>query len=114
MPPRKTTTSAVAQDKPFIYKSETGAVITISSTVSINPDMDLMSDMLDMKDRVEGKTDLGELTLGEAQTRFVTTYYKWIKACFPADVAATIRLKMNELDDFMFKYQAHSGVDLPK
>lgn len=115
MPPRKTTTSAAVQDKPFVYKSRTGAVITISSKVQIDPDMDGMVDMQDLKEAMAAAKEAGEKNeLAQLQTQFAVCYYRFIKASFPAEVSKNIRLKTSELDDFLLKYQAHTGVDVPK
>lgn len=115
MPPRKTASTSVnAQDKPFIYKSRTGAVITISSKVQIDPEMDGMIDMQDIKDQIEVAKEAKSKDLPALQTRLTVIYYKFIKDSFPPEVSATIRLKMSELDDFLMKYQAHTGVNVPK
>ena len=117
MPPRKTaatSTSVTAQDKPFIYKSRTGAVITISSQIQIDPDMDGMAAMQDLRDEMDAAKEAKSDKLPLLQTKFVVVYYRFIKASFPPEVAATISLKTNELDDFLIKYQAHTGVNVPK
>lgn len=102
MPPRKTTsTSTRAQDKPFVYKSKTGTTITIPSKVKFDPDLDALIEMKEAADA--GQEMAATAALG-----------KFIKSGFPEDVAKDFKIKLSEQQDFITKYQKHTGTDIPK
>lgn len=99
MPPRKTANTS--SDKPFVYKSKTGAEIKVPSSVSYDPDADALLEMH------EASQNGSEMDQAAATLRL-------IKSGFPPKVAAQIKLKLSEIEDFSRKYFAHVGVDLPK
>lgn len=98
MPPRKT---AAPSDTPFVYKSKTGAEIHVPSGTAYDPDADALLAMHEAS-QSGGEMDQIAATL------------KLIKSGFPDDVAAKIKLKLSEVEDFSRKYFAYAGVDLPK
>lgn len=97
MPPRKTANP----DKPFVYLSKTGAEIHVPSDVVYDPDADAL---LTMHDATNNGSDMDK----------AAATLNLIKSGFPPEVAAQIKLKLSEIEDFSRKYFSHMGIELPK
>ncbi|WP_300345501.1 hypothetical protein [Nesterenkonia sp.] len=98
MPPRK---SPTAQDKPFTFKSKTGARVTIPSNVVFDPDPDLVVEVSD------AQQSGNELAMAAAT-------WKMVKSGFPDDVASKLKIKLSEIEAFTEAYFKHTGVSIPK
>lgn len=94
------------QDKPFTFKSKTGAVIRIPSKVVYDPDMDAVAKF--EKARAAAEVD------SEREIGMAIAMLEMVKSGFPESIADTIKLKSSELGDFMQGYFQHTGVDIPK
>lgn len=94
------------QDKPFTFKSKTGAVIRIPSKVTYDPDMDAVAEF--EKARAAAEVD------SEREISMAIAMLDMVKSGFPSEIAETIKLKSSELGDFMQAYFQHTGVDIPK
>jgi len=112
MPPRQ---SATAQDKPFTFKSKTGAVIVIPSSEVYDPSMEAIAEMhSSLKDLQESEKSGGADEVGMAQMRVSLATLEVLKSGFSDSVAEKIRLKSSEVQELMTKYQEHTGVSIPK
>lgn len=89
------------QDRVFVFKSKTGAVIKVPSSVQFDPDAEYAAQLSDAQET------RNELLAGAAMLRF-------IKSGFPDDIAETIVLKLSELEEFTNKYMAFAGANIPK
>lgn len=93
--------SAAPQDRPFVFKSRTGSMISIPSSAVFDPDADAAAALAD------AQKSGNELDAAAALLRF-------IQSGFTADIASTINLKLSELQDFTSRFMKHSGVSIPK
>ena len=94
------------QDKPFVFKSKTGAVIRIPSKVVYDPDMDAVANF--QRARTAAEAD------PERELDMAIAMLEMVKSGFPKNIADTIKLKSSELGDFMKGYFEHTGTDIPK
>lgn len=112
MPPRQ---SPTAQDKPFTFKARAG-VITIPSTEVYDPSMDAIAEMYAAAKALEDldKDAASQDELGLAQMRVSLASLGVIRSGFSEKVAEKIKLSASEVQRFMFAYQDHTGVSIPK
>ena len=90
------------QDKPFIFKSKTGTTIRIPAGTPYVPSARAISNLNKAMQADEG-----------SEIASLAATFDVITSGFPAEIADTIDLALDELQTFTTAYQRFTGTDIP-